>query len=564
MKYPKTKIAAGLIALIILCTAAGFLFYSCVNPMGQIIGTPEISIIYEEKVISTGGIFSFGEIVAGADRPELSFTIKNQGKTDLTLPSGVLITGTSASMFQLRTPPPDVITPGEQSTFSIAFIPFGTGGVKEAAVSIETNDKTIGTFTFTVQGTFSGVEVYLTTTSSNPTNQSPIRIDINFTEEVENFTIDDIQIDNGSAFTITKTARTSYYTDITPTGDGNVVVSLPEGSVTAVGTAYTNIAADPLSIFYDGSNPTGSVSINNGAAYTNSLITTLTLTASDGNGTGIKQMMVANTSDFFNRDWEKYSSSRQWTLTSGADGSRAVFIKFRDYVGNTSIIYTDSIILDATPPAQPSTLDLAAEDDSGDYNDDNITRQSTSLTFIGTAEAGALIKLYSNIDGLVGSGYADSSGNFRTDANLSFSSSGDRVHSITATATDTAGNVSPASSGLSVTIQPPAISSVFISTSSNPADPPNIPTAIFTSEPLQLYAYGVQTGDSTIDITELATWTCSSSTVATISSKGLLTGISAGTVTVTATTVNAEGTTLSYTTANITVTPSGGIEIGLE
>ena len=71
--------------------------------------------------------------------PELSFTIKNQGKTDLTLPSGVLITGTSASMFQLRTPPPDVITPGEQSTFSIAFIPFGTGGVKEAAVSISYN-----------------------------------------------------------------------------------------------------------------------------------------------------------------------------------------------------------------------------------------------------------------------------------------------------------------------------------------------------------------------------------------------------------------------------------------
>ncbi|MBM4402073.1 MAG: carboxypeptidase regulatory-like domain-containing protein [Candidatus Cloacimonetes bacterium] len=58
-------------------------------------------------------------------------------------------------------------------------------------------------------------------------------------------------------------------------------------------------------------------------------------------------MMVSNSSDFAGASWETYAISKSWTLTSG-DGSKTVYIKFKDTAGNTSSTYSDSIILDTT------------------------------------------------------------------------------------------------------------------------------------------------------------------------------------------------------------------------
>ena len=77
---------------------------------------------------------------------------------------------------------------------------------------------------------------------------------------------------------------------------------------------------------------------------------------------------------------------------------------------------------------------------------DGITNDNT-LTLTGTAEANATVKVYDGAN-LLGSATADGSGNWSyTTAALA-----NGAHSLTATATDVAGNTSAASTALNVTI----------------------------------------------------------------------------------------------------------------
>jgi len=93
--------------------------------------------------------------------------------------------------------------------------------------------------------------------------------------------------------------------------------------------------------------PSGSVSISNGAAYTTLTSVTLTLSASDLSS--VSQMCVSNTT--LCSLWEMYEASKLWILSSG-DGEKAVYVWFKDSVGNINTTpYLDSIILDTTLPS---------------------------------------------------------------------------------------------------------------------------------------------------------------------------------------------------------------------
>ncbi len=92
--------------------------------------------------------------------------------------------------------------------------------------------------------------------------------------------------------------------------------------------------------------PTGTIVINNGAAYTRTRGVTLTLSCSDN---ACFQMQFSND----NVTWSNpaaFSVTKNWTLTAG-DGEKTVYVKYRDSVGNWSEIYSDAITLDGTPPA---------------------------------------------------------------------------------------------------------------------------------------------------------------------------------------------------------------------
>ncbi|MEE9539453.1 MAG: Ig-like domain-containing protein [candidate division NC10 bacterium] len=96
-------------------------------------------------------------------------------------------------------------------------------------------------------------------------------------------------------------------------------------------------------------------------------------------------------------------------------------------------------------PAAPSTPDLVDESDRGISNTDNITNDSTP-TFVGTAPPDSTVELFANGSSL-GTTPADGTGAWSLTTTLA-----QGVHTITATATDVAGNVSDPSLPLSVTI----------------------------------------------------------------------------------------------------------------
>src|SRR5262249_39484338 len=110
--------------------------------------------------------------------------------------------------------------------------------------------------------------------------------------------------------------------------------------------------------------------------------------------------------------------------------------------------------VDTAAPAAPAISSFSP--DTGTVGD-GIT-SSTVLTLTGTAEANATVKVYDGVT-LLGTATANGSGAWSyTTATLS-----NATHSLTATATDAAGNTGAASSALSVTIDSVAPAAPVIS-----------------------------------------------------------------------------------------------------
>lgn len=108
---------------------------------------------------------------------------------------------------------------------------------------------------------------------------------------------------------------------------------------------------------------------------------------------------------------------------------------------------TSGVFVDTTPPAI-GTPDLMAASDSGVSSSDNLTNKKTP-NFMGTAEAGSTVTLY-DTDGTTVLGTTTANGMGKWTITSSTLSEG--AHMVSARATDAAGNVSSASSKLTVTI----------------------------------------------------------------------------------------------------------------
>src|SRR3989338_987816 len=108
--------------------------------------------------------------------------------------------------------------------------------------------------------------------------------------------------------------------------------------------------------------PTGSLNINSGASYTTSTSVTLTLSATD-DAVGVTGYYASETSTIPSASatgWTSitsttsYSASVSFALSSG-DGTKTVYVWFKDAAGNVSSSASDSITLDTTPPTVSST-----------------------------------------------------------------------------------------------------------------------------------------------------------------------------------------------------------------
>jgi hypothetical protein len=145
-----------------------------------------------------------------------------------------------------------------------------------------------------------------------------------------------------------------------------------------------------------------------------------------------------------------------WTITAStlASGAHTLTARQTDLAGNTSAASASLVVtIDTAVPAALGAPDLDASSDTGSSNTDDNT-DDTTPTFSGSgAEPGAVIRLYSDQDHTLvrGETTADLSGNW----SITSSELDDRVHKMTVTQTDAAGNTSDESPELPVTITLP-------------------------------------------------------------------------------------------------------------
>ncbi len=129
------------------------------------------------------------------------------------------------------------------------------------------------------------------------------------------------------------------------------------------------------------------------------------------------------------------------------DGQHTLTVKQTTLSGGTSAASVGLVVtVDTTPPAVPTTLDLTSGSDSGASSKDNLTSVSTPI-FVGSAEPASVVTLY---DGgvAIGAGKTDEFGAW----SIQSAQLAGGAHMIRARAVDAAGNLSPATSALTVTI----------------------------------------------------------------------------------------------------------------
>ena len=220
-------------------------------------------------------------------------------------------------------------------------------------------------------------------------------------------------------------------------------------------------------------NPAGTLQIDTAApaAPTGLSLDTTTDSATKGDGiTNVAQVKIDGTAEagstvtLYDTNGTTVLGSGTANATTGtfsiatsvlSDGAHAITAMATDAAGNTGAASTAySVSIDTSAPAAPTGLSLDASTDSGTQGD-GITN-FTQVKIDGTAEPGSAVTLLdTNGTTVIGSGIASlSTGAFSI--NTSTLSAG--THSITATATDSAGNIGPSSSAYAVTVNavPPA------------------------------------------------------------------------------------------------------------
>ena len=252
-------------------------------------------------------------------------------------------------------------------------------------------------------------------------------------------------LSNGATYTIT--ARVTDQAGNQSTASGSFIIT--EAGTAPAAPAITSVTDDVLPV-------TGTVADN---GFSNDATLTIagtaeagsTVTLYDTDGTTVLGTGVASGGAF------------SITTTALGQGSHTITAKATDTAGNQGAASTAyHVTIDTSAPAAPAITSVT--DDvlpvTGTVADNGFSNDAT-LTIAGTAEAGSTVTLY-DTDGttVLGTGVA-SGGAF----SITTTALGQGSHTITAKATDTAGNQGAASTAYHVTIDTsapaaPAITSV--------------------------------------------------------------------------------------------------------
>jgi len=162
---------------------------------------------------------------------------------------------------------------------------------------------------------------------------------------------------------------------------GDCTLFAAQTTCTLIMNSAKNVTATFDAPASDTTPPTGTVTINGGAAHTNNPVVTLGLTAVDAGG--VTQMCIANTNLTTCTSWETYANSKSWHLDGETDGAKTVYAWFKDTAGNVSAApSTATIVLDTILPSLTVTTPAA-----------NVILKGTTVQITGTvSDTGAGIQ----------------------------------------------------------------------------------------------------------------------------------------------------------------------------
>ena len=189
------------------------------------------------------------------------------------------------------------------------------------------------------------------------------------------------------------------------------------------------------------------------------------------------------------------SGTASWTFAFPfnnfpADDSYTVQSQASDSNGTETGMTSVTFTRDTIAPGAPSKPSLASGNDTGTSQSDDITDVTTNLNFNGTAEANSKVNLFVDGSGTSsGSGTTNNGGNWN---NISVATTlTEGTHTVTANATDQAGNVSSLSLPLTITID---ITPPTATITSNPTNPSNSTSASFSFTGSDPVSGGVSSG----------------------------------------------------------------------
>lgn len=329
-----------------------------------------------------------------------------------------------------------------------------------------------------------GPKTTITSTAPNLTNISPIPVTVKFSSNVTGFDAGDITIGNGTVSNFQTENGSTYKADIIPSGQGPVTVNVEGGVCQSVSNENgNNPPASGLSFIYDSVapdspsipdlHPDSDTGVSSNDNITKNTTPAFTGTAEAGSivrlTSSVNGIMGTAAAD----------GSGDWSITSAllSEGQHNITATATDGAGNIS---TPSdvlhITIDTSPPSMSNPV-LHPDSDTGESSTDNITKDITPA-FIGTADPGSTVEISSSLDGSIGTATADEAGEWSATANPLQ----DGRHSITANATDIAGNIGPQTIPLEITIDSskPTVNSV--TTAANPTGTAPIPVTFMFSE----------------------------------------------------------------------------------
>ncbi len=149
------------------------------NPTVSLYG-PEIGVFGNnneikdgETIPSTSYFTEYGEIKTNSGSVTKTYIIKSIGSQALSSVS-VAISGTDASHFSIVQHPSSSIANGSESTFQIKFEPTGANGLREAIITVSSNDNDEGTYTFAIQGTGNDGKPIVSTDAESVTTKTTV------------------------------------------------------------------------------------------------------------------------------------------------------------------------------------------------------------------------------------------------------------------------------------------------------------------------------------------------------------------------------------------------------